>query len=187
MPALCAGERLWLWIITGVSGALFAFLLSLVGPNLLAYFNRTEPAAPRRHPLVWTFFGLAGIASIVGAAFASSAPSQSCVAVSIPALVCAPQGEDQAVAGEFVQLRNDGRAALPLEGWKLCDLDDNHCYEFGAVTLARSASLTVWSGGGSDTSTDLYWNHPQPIWNNDGDVAALRDTSGELIAERPCP
>lgn len=185
MPALCADERLWLWILTGATGALFAFLLSLVGPNLLRRFSQSEPPTTRRHPVVWVLFGLAGVTSIVGAAFASSAPSRACGAVSIPVIECAP--EDEPLRGEYVQLRNDGRAPVALEGWTLCDLDDNHCFAFGEVTLGRGVSVTVWSGSGSDSNSNLHWNSPQPIWNNDGDVATVRDAEGEVVAEKTCP
>ena len=187
MPALCADERLWVWIVTGAAGALFAFLVSLVGPNLLARFSRSAPPATRRHPVVWVLFGLAGVTSIVGAAFASSAPSRACEAVSIPRMVCAPEGEGQAVAGELVELRNDGRAAVGLEGWTLCDMNQNHCYAFGAVKLGRGASVTIWSGAGTDTATELFWGSTQAIWNNEGDAATVRNAEGELLAEKPCP
>jgi len=187
MPALCADERLWVWILTGAAGALFAFLLSLVGPNLLARFSRNAPRAARRHPAVWVLFALAGVTSIVGAAFASSAPSRSCLRVSIPRMMCAPEGEGQAVTGEYVELRNDGRGAVGMEGWTLCDVNQNHCYTFGAVRLAGGADVTIWSGAGADTAADVYWGSPQAIWNNEGDVATVRNADGEVMAERACP
>jgi hypothetical protein len=38
---------------------------------------------------------------------------------------------------------------------------------------------------GNDTSEDLFWNRSSSIWNNDGDVATLRDASGNLISSYP--
>ena len=36
----------------------------------------------------------------------------------------------------------------------------------------------MWVKSGTDTATDLYWGRGNPVWNNDGDVAVLRDAGG---------
>lgn len=187
MPALCSDERLWLWIIAGGAGALFALMQIPLGPNILAWFIRPERPPEPRHPALWAVMALAGLTAIVGTAVASTAPARACVAVSIPAMDCAPQGEGQALQGEYVQLQNDGRSPLALRDWTLCDLDGKHCYTFADFTLSSGASVKVWSGAGADTSTDLYWAQKQPVWNNTGDVARLRDPAGGAIVEQPCP
>jgi hypothetical protein len=32
---------------------------------------------------------------------------------------------------------------------------------------------------------DLFWNKKVPIWNNDGDVATLKDSTGSIISIYP--
>lgn len=187
MPALCSDERLWLFVIAGVAGALFALMQIPLGPNILAWFIRPEKPPEPRHPALWAVMALAGLTAIVGTAVASTAPARSCVAVSIPALDCAPQGEGQALQGEYVQLQNDGRTSLAMKDWTLCDLDGIHCFVFADFTLASGASVKVWSGTGVDTASDLYWAQKQSVWNNAGDVAILKDPEGRTIIEKACP
>jgi hypothetical protein len=38
---------------------------------------------------------------------------------------------------------------------------------------------------GNDTAEDLYWNRSLSIWNNDGDVATLKDASGNIVSRYP--
>lgn len=43
------------------------------------------------------------------------------------------------------------------------------------------ATITVYTGGGTDTDSELYWGSGSAIWNNDGDTASLYDGSGALV------
>jgi hypothetical protein len=86
------------------------------------------------------------------------------------------------VAGEHVLLANTGSAPAELAGWTLCDAKD-HCYLFPAARLEAGAALRVWTGGGAATPADLYWGSTVPVWNNEGDVATLRDAGDGLVCE----
>ena len=46
--------------------------------------------------------------------------------------------------------------------------------------------MTVHTGKGANTPTDLYWGQAEPRWAS-GKVAYLRDPSGKLIATYQVP
>ncbi len=78
-----------------------------------------------------------------------------------------------------MDLRNAGAGAVPLTGWTLSDGAANpNTYTFPGFSLASGAAVTVWVGAGTDTATDLFWGRGSAVWNNDGDVALLRDAGG---------
>lgn len=80
---------------------------------------------------------------------------------------------------EYVVFKNGGNAAT-LTGWTVSD-EYGHEYTFLSFTLSAYATVTLYTGSGSDTSTKLYWGSDSPIWNNDGDTVYLRDSSGALV------
>jgi hypothetical protein len=44
--------------------------------------------------------------------------------------------------------------------------------------------VTLHTGSGADTDTDLYWGSDAAIWNNGGDTIYVYDESGETVIER---
>jgi competence protein ComEC len=95
------------------------------------------------------------------------------------------EGNDNAnLADEWVSLANTANETVGLANWTLSDEAD-HTYRFPAnTTLAPEGNLTVRTGAGNDTRTDLYWDRSQAVWNNDGDRARLQDADGALVDER---
>nr|WP_305794484.1 lamin tail domain-containing protein [Halomarina rubra] len=87
---------------------------------------------------------------------------------------------------EYVVLDNTGTASADLTGWTLSDAAD-HVYTFPTFTLDAGATVTVHTGSGSDTATDLYWGNGSPLWNNGGDTATLSDASGAVVDEYTYP
>ena len=83
---------------------------------------------------------------------------------------------------EYVTLTNTGDTELHLAGWTISDAA-NHTYEFDDVTLAPDDSVTVHTGSGTDTETDVYWGSNRPIWNNDGDTVVVQNASGSVVAQ----
>ena len=59
----------------------------------------------------------------------------------------------------------------------------SHVYTFPVFTLNAGASVQVWTGSGTNTSTDLYWGSGNAVWNNTGDTATLKDDTGTLVDE----
>jgi competence protein ComEC len=95
----------------------------------------------------------------------------------------APAPEKENLNEEWVEIKNFGDNPQNLTGWTLAD-EGNHQYTFPEdFTIDPGALVKVHTGSGEDTATDLYWNRSTPVWNNDGDIATLRDSSGNVVAE----
>jgi len=81
---------------------------------------------------------------------------------------------------EHVIFRNEGTASIDITGWTVKD-EGTHIYHFGNIALAPNQTVTLASGEGTDTLTQVYWHMDSSIWNNDGDVCFLRDENGLLV------
>jgi hypothetical protein len=100
------------------------------------------------------------------------------------ASMIAPNPEKENLNREWIEILNDGDADCSMDGWTLSD-QQNHTYAFSNFTLTAGATVRVHSGSGNDTTSDLYFNRKIPIWNNEGDVATLKDASGKVVARYP--
>lgn len=91
-----------------------------------------------------------------------------------------PAGPDaEALEDEWIEIINTEDSAVDLTGWHVHDADGNR-YDFpdGAAIPAQDA-VTLRTGAGEDTETDLYWGSTEPIWDNDEDTVCLVDDTGE--------
>lgn len=84
---------------------------------------------------------------------------------------------------EYVTFKNTCSRSIDMTGWTVKD-EANHIYTFPDFTLMGGAMVTLYTGSGKDTTTELYWDSSgytsNAIWNNDGDTLYLRDISGNL-------
>jgi hypothetical protein len=85
---------------------------------------------------------------------------------------------------EWVEISNLGSSDVSLAGWTLQDAQ-NHTYAFLDFNLTASGVVKIRTGMGNDTAEDLFWNRSSSIWNNDGDVATLKDASGNMVSRYP--
>jgi hypothetical protein len=82
---------------------------------------------------------------------------------------------------EYVTFANEGDAALDLSGWRVEDAA-GHSYTMPErTTLPAGGRLTLRTGDGTDTETDLYWGSGAPVWNDTGDTVSVFDDDGELL------
>ena len=72
-----------------------------------------------------------------------------------------------------------------LVGWTMTDGEGNQ-FTFPSLSLLSQGEVTVHTGSGANTPTDLYWGQTEPRWAS-GKVAYLRDPSGKLIATYQVP
>ena len=93
---------------------------------------------------------------------------------------CGDADDRECLNDEYVVLENTGSVAVNMQGWILKD-EANHRFEFPYFILNLGKTVTVHTGKGSNTATDLYWNRGTAVWNNDHDTAYLYDSSGNLI------
>lgn len=91
--------------------------------------------------------------------------------------------ESENLNDEYVVFENTGSTSVDLSGWELADAAD-HTYTFPEGTvLEPGESVTIHTGTGTDTETDLYWGQASAVWNNGGDTVILRDDSGTVVIE----
>ena len=83
---------------------------------------------------------------------------------------------------EWVKISNKGSSPVSLNGWKIEDEGRKNTYTFPSYTLDAGSTVTVFTGKGTNSATELYWQLDDPILNNDGDTAYLYDNSGKLVA-----
>jgi hypothetical protein len=98
--------------------------------------------------------------------------------------------------GEYVVVANDGETAAALTGLELTDYTRTqqhvHVIHFpgatdgGALMLNPGEEAFVFTGSGTnerlaDGDLLLFAGRHTPVWNNDGDVAYLRDSGGRFI------
>jgi Lamin Tail Domain len=125
------------------------------------------------------------MALFLGAAFAAEDENNTKSKIAITnACFKAASPEKDNLNGEWVEIANQGTLAQSLQGWTLSD-QDNHTYAFKSFTLQPGASAKVHTGMGDDSATDLFWNMKVSIWNNDGDMATLKDASGNVVSRYP--
>jgi len=90
---------------------------------------------------------------------------------------------DLSLSDEWVKVANKGSSPVSLTGWKIEDDGSKHTYVFPSYSLGSGSSVTVYTGKGTNTATELYWQLGSPIWNNDGDTAYFYDSSGRLVSK----
>jgi hypothetical protein len=78
-------------------------------------------------------------------------------------------------ADEFVDIHNFGRMDVGMRDWNLKD-EEGHTFVFPDVTLHRRENIRIYTGTGK-YKFDYNW----PIWNNNGDIAFLRASTGALV------
>ena len=71
-------------------------------------------------------------------------------------------------------------AAAELSGWTLEDAA-NYRYTFPVFTLAAGATVTVWVKMGTGAGSESFSGRGSAVWNNDGDMAVVRDNSDGVI------
>jgi hypothetical protein len=87
--------------------------------------------------------------------------------------------------GEYVKVHNYCSTAKYLTGWHINDYGNKHRYAFpSGFKLGAGATVTLHSGMGIRTSTNLYWNRTYgAVWNNTPpERAYLRNSGGTLVS-----
>ncbi|MEF8773994.1 MAG: lamin tail domain-containing protein [Halobacteriales archaeon] len=84
---------------------------------------------------------------------------------------------------EYVVFENAGDEPLDLSGWTVSD-EAGRTYTFpDGFELAPGERVTLHTGAGADTATDLYWGAGGPVWNNDGDTVVVRTDDGDVVLQ----
>ncbi len=83
---------------------------------------------------------------------------------------------------EYLTLKSTCQQSCDLSGWTLKDIA-NHLYNFPSFVFEKDSTVTLYTGSGSNTKTDLYWGSRSAIWNNDGDTLYLWNLKNELVLD----
>jgi hypothetical protein len=81
---------------------------------------------------------------------------------------------------EYVTIRNQTGKYIPMEGWTLRD-ENKNIYTFPRFTLTSWATVKVWTKTGIIDPQNLYWGRLEPVWNDHGDCAYIRDDQDKLV------
>jgi competence protein ComEC len=95
----------------------------------------------------------------------------------------APGNDNENLSEEWVEVANGRNASVDVAGWSLED-EAGHTYVFpdgNHTVLGPDETVTIRTGSGNDTATDLYWGRDGAVWNNGGDTATLRDAAGAVV------
>jgi hypothetical protein len=90
-------------------------------------------------------------------------------------------GSNSSLNAEWVKVKNVTSSKKTLTGWTLRDAS-SHVFHFPTLTLAAGATVRVHTGSGSRTSGNLYWGMGWYVWNNTGDTATLKNSSGTRVS-----
>lgn len=84
---------------------------------------------------------------------------------------------------EYISIRNQTNHFIPMEGWTIRDDSNNpdNVFTFPRYTLIDGATVKVWTKPGIIDPENLYWGRVDPVWNDHGDCAYLRDDKHKLI------
>jgi competence protein ComEC len=84
---------------------------------------------------------------------------------------------------EYVVFENTGNKTLDLSGWTIEDEAGQRYTVPEGFELATGETVTLHTGSGTSTTTELYWGSGSPIWNNDGDIVIVSNANGERVLE----
>lgn len=88
---------------------------------------------------------------------------------------------------EYVTFKNVCTFSCKITGWSVKDKASRTPYKFSDFTLNPGATVTPYTGCGTNTNTKVYWcssgRDCNAIWNTDGDTLYLRDEDGNLVME----
>ena len=84
---------------------------------------------------------------------------------------------------EYVVFRNSGDESLDFSGWTVRDAAGQTYTVPDGVTVDAGETITLHTGSGTDTATDLYWGSGSPIWNNAGDTLTVTNSDGEEVLQ----
>lgn len=90
---------------------------------------------------------------------------------------------------EYVQIVNDGGAAVDMTGWRLKDIaDGSPQFTFPALLLAPGQAVRVYTNEVHPEWGGLSFGRGNSIWNNtEADIAGLYDSQGVLVSSVSYP
>ena len=84
---------------------------------------------------------------------------------------------------EYIRFSNTTKKSINLTGYTVKDAGSKHTFKFPKnYVIKPGKTVTLHTGTGKNTSTDLYWGMTkQYVWNNTGDTARLINSKGKVV------
>lgn len=84
---------------------------------------------------------------------------------------------------EYIVFKNVSGSRIQMKGWKIISspTTDHQTYVFPRTPVASGATITLYTGKGTNGAGKRYWGSATPVWNNDGDDAVLKNASGTTV------
>jgi endonuclease YncB( thermonuclease family) len=98
----------------------------------------------------------------------------------VTAVHARPAGGRANLTDEYVVIENRGKEAVDMTGWSILD-ETHHRYLVPNFALPARAKVTLRTGAGKNTATELFWGSRASIWNDDRDSVLIRDSQGRLV------
>ncbi|WP_232685772.1 lamin tail domain-containing protein [Halobacterium zhouii] len=99
------------------------------------------------------------------------------------AQVNAPGVDDWHKNNEYLVFTNTGEKPLDLTDWEVHN-EAGDTYRFpSGFDLEPGATITLHSGSGDDTESDLYWGSDNAVWKNNSDTITVRNGDGNVVLE----
>ncbi|MET9565371.1 lamin tail domain-containing protein [Streptomyces tauricus] len=93
-------------------------------------------------------------------------------------------GSNRSLNKERVEITNDGRRAVNLEGWTLAD-EDGHTFTSRHYRLRGHESVRVHTGEGPDRDGHVFQDRRHYAWDNPSDTATLRHDNNRRVDDAP--
>lgn len=124
---------------------------------------------------------LAACLVAVVSTFAPPAPALAGSTIKITKIHYAQTGTN--LNTEYIVFKNVTGAKIQMKGWKIISAPstDHQFYVFPRTPVAAGATVTLYSGKGTNSAGKRYWGSTTPKWNNDGDKAVLKNASGTTV------
>lgn len=92
-------------------------------------------------------------------------------------------GADNNPNKEWVSIKNNKKSAVNLKNWIIKDYEQiyNNSYKLNSFNLGTGETVTVHTGKGTNTSSDIYLGLDKCIWNSTGDKVYLYNSNGNLV------
>tara|TARA_Y100000310_G_scaffold105294_1_gene103688 strand:+ start:2147 stop:3706 length:1560 start_codon:yes stop_codon:yes gene_type:complete len=94
--------------------------------------------------------------------------------------------DNQNLTDEYFTLKNSCSYSIDMTSWTATD-DASHTYTAPTFNLGNGTNVTIITGSGSDTSTELYWGRGSAVWNNGGDTLYLNNSAGQSVLSYTYP
>jgi competence protein ComEC len=87
---------------------------------------------------------------------------------------------------EYVEIQNQDRLPIQLQGWNLSD-ESNHRFIFPAYVMQPNQTCRIYTNEDHPEWCGFNYGSGEAIWNNSGDTATLRDGQGNRISQYQYP